>query len=214
MNKNQRNIFIVGDIGSDYANWMEGNRVRLLEDADLVLFTGGEDVDPSYYNEKKHPTTYSNISRDIYEAKIFERAREMGKKMIGICRGAQFLCVMSGGKLVQHQQNPAYLHPIRTFDNNTLVVTSTHHQAQYPWGLPEDKFKLLGWSVGISAFHEDGNQKELDVQKEVEAAFYPESQALCIQGHPEAMHNRSEAEFQKSIKWHRDMLNLLMEGKL
>ena len=30
----------------------------------LVVFTGGEDVDPSLYNEQKHHTTYSNLKRD------------------------------------------------------------------------------------------------------------------------------------------------------
>jgi putative glutamine amidotransferase len=66
---------------------MGGSIVDKLEDADLVVFTGGEDVSPRYYQDTKHPTTSCNPERDSYEIKKAYQAIELGKKLIGVCRG-------------------------------------------------------------------------------------------------------------------------------
>src|SRR5687768_16963203 len=67
---------------------------------DLICFTGGEDVTPSLYGEVKHPLTYNNPERDKHEVEYFNQF--IGIPKVGICRGGQFLNVMSGGKLHQH----------------------------------------------------------------------------------------------------------------
>jgi len=71
-----------------------------------------------------------------------------------------------------------------------LIITSTHHQAQYPWGLPKDKYKILAFTKNLSPFHEDGLEQELPMaqEKEVEIAYYSHTRALAIQGHPEFMY--------------------------
>src|SRR6266446_2592686 len=99
--KTKRKIYVVGS-SRQYANWMQGELVDNIEDADLVLFTGGEDVDPRMYKEPRNPHTGCNLDRDIQEAREFYLANKLKKHIIGICRGSQFTCVMSGGKLVQH----------------------------------------------------------------------------------------------------------------
>ena len=185
-------IYIVGgDYG--YANWMmtgENSLVDSIDHADLVVFTGGEDVSPALYEQPKHPKTYTNPDRDVQEMKAFDEAFHAGKHMIGICRGSQFLCVMSGGILIQDQQNPSFFHKIDTYDGKQIEVTSTHHQAQYPWRLPQHKFKVLGWSKHASAYHHGGDGEELvdariEGNKEVEIAYYPHTKCLAIQSHPE-----------------------------
>ena len=53
-------VFVVGG-AINYANFLEDAvLVDELKDADVVLFTGGEDVDPSMYKCKKDRHTYSN----------------------------------------------------------------------------------------------------------------------------------------------------------
>jgi gamma-glutamyl-gamma-aminobutyrate hydrolase PuuD len=52
---------------------------------DLVVFTGGEDVSPDYYNEEKGIHTHNNTKRDEYEYDIFEKYKYVPK--LGICRG-------------------------------------------------------------------------------------------------------------------------------
>lgn len=204
-----RKIHVVGG-GARYANWMEGALVDKIKDADLVVFTGGEDVDPDFYGHSHHPTTGSNKTRDRVEQIAFNEASKLKKPMIGICRGSQFLCVMNGGVLVQHQQNPSYLHNIKTYDGKELEITSTHHQAAYPFDLPKEQFKVLGWTKGISKFHEDGNKEEMNPEVECEIVHYPAGRCLGIQGHPEALN----AEKHPTIPYLQSMLNLFMDNKL
>jgi putative glutamine amidotransferase len=75
------------------------------QDFTLAVFTGGEDVDPSYYGKKKNHRTYSNIYRDREEKELFDVLLEHKIPLFGICRGSQFLCVMAGGSLCQHLDN-------------------------------------------------------------------------------------------------------------
>lgn len=208
-----RKIYVVG--GSyGYANWMQGQIVKHLEDADLVVFTGGEDVDPIVYGEPKHPKTYSNRSRDKFEVGMFIEAQKLGKHIIGICRGAQLSCAMSGGKLVQHQENPEYIHPIIVGGERWSVpITSTHHQAMYPYDLPENEYKLLAYTHGISSIHQDGNQQEMlkGIQPEAEICYFPKTKALGIQGHPEAM---NEKRYPETIEYLREILDAHLNDKL
>lgn len=118
--------------------------------ADLAVFTGGEDVTPSYYGAEAHPTTYNNRVRDNSESKVsaFFLAREI--PMVGICRGAQFLCVMNGGSLYQDVDRHAISgeHELSYVDEKgqarTYHVTSTHHQMQNPYTNDDLMFELWG----------------------------------------------------------------------
>jgi len=69
--------------------------------AGLVL-TGGEDVDPARYGEKRHEKVRSvNPARDATEAALIQKAKERGTPVLAICRGIQMLNVACGGTLVQ-----------------------------------------------------------------------------------------------------------------
>jgi len=73
--------------------------------AGLVL-TGGEDVDPARYGEKRHEKVRSvNAARDATEAALIEEARARGTPVLAICRGIQILNVALGGTLVQDIQS-------------------------------------------------------------------------------------------------------------
>jgi len=65
-----------------------------------VVFTGGADVSPFMYGEKKLSVTCNDEHRDEQEKLFFERYTKVPK--VGICRGGQFLNVMNGGKMWQH----------------------------------------------------------------------------------------------------------------
>ena len=193
MENKKRKIYVVGHMAY-YASWMQGELVKEMQDADLVVFTGGEDVDPSMYDESSNPRTFSNIDRDYSERFEFRKAKRLNKKCIGICRGAQFLCVMSGGKLIQHQENPQYVHNI-TFNTGDIInITSTHHQAQFPNNLPKSDYTLIAWSSKMmSKTHQNGNGDEIEIDKEAEIVRYHKTDALCIQGHPEDLNENKYA---------------------
>ncbi len=212
----RRKIYVVGG-DSLYACWMEGVNCDKMDEADLVVFTGGEDVSPELYSAEMHPRTSCNPSRDKKEVDEFNRAFALKKPMVGICRGAQFLCVMAGGELVQHQDNPKFLHRLNTFDERAILVTSTHHQAQYPWKLHENDFRVLGWTIGISPFHEGENREELvngvsPSNIEVEDCHYPHIRALGIQSHPEMLFLRPgwDKDTEQTIKYYQELLNAFL----
>lgn len=212
-----RKIYVVGG-QKNYACWMEGNVVDKMEDANLVVFTGGEDVSPELYAHDPHPTTHCNPARDAFEVGEWRKAMDLKKPMVGICRGAQFLCVMAGGKLIQHQPSDQFLHRINTFDERSIQVTSCHHQAQFPWDLADDDYRVLGWTVGMHPFHEGEQRKEMVIGRvpnniEVEDCHYPHIRALCIQSHPEMHYLRPNWDnhvFQ-SITHYRELLTTFIE---
>ena len=66
-----RKIYVVGgDTG--YASWCKSEIVRNMEEANLVMFTGGADVSPYLYKKRAHPTIGSNPRRDFEEITEFE----------------------------------------------------------------------------------------------------------------------------------------------
>jgi putative glutamine amidotransferase len=70
-----------------------------------LVLTGGEDVDPARYGEKRHEKVRSiNAARDATEAALIEEAKARGKPVLAICRGIQILNVALGGTLVQDIQ--------------------------------------------------------------------------------------------------------------
>jgi gamma-glutamyl-gamma-aminobutyrate hydrolase PuuD len=189
-----KKIYVVGpQLG--YASWILPLGYTLTEkreEADLAMFTGGEDVDPSLYKEDKGAHTYISKARDEEEIKFFKYFYTRNVPMVGVCRGGQFLTVMSGGKLVQDSTHPSR-HKITTFDGKQLEVTSSHHQQflveeAYSGLKAEIDYELLGWTEHMSYFHLDGKNKDYQFPqnyKEPEIVFYKETNALAIQSHPE-----------------------------
>lgn len=188
-------IFVVNN-DNYYIKWLLVNKklelTKKLEDADIIMFTGGADVNPELYNAKKHYTTYCNIKRDEYEIEIFNRLQKLEKKplCIGVCRGSQFLTIVNGGKLIQNVNNHGLwgTHPIVFNDEpeQSYEITSTHHQMMYPFDLPKENYIILAQSKEKrSTIYEGDLISEPPVEPEV--VYYPKTNCLCIQGHPEMM---------------------------
>ncbi len=76
---------------------------RAIAMSDIIILTGGSDVHPRMYKESnRHATTVPNLARDLADLFLFKMGRRYGKKFVGICRGAQFLCTRAGGKVIQN----------------------------------------------------------------------------------------------------------------
>lgn len=157
----------------------------------LAVFEGGSDVSPKLYNEEKHRTTYNDAHRDVFEKAVFERLVKLGIPIAGICRGSQFLCVLSGGKLVQNIHGHGGNHTVKTNDGRIIVVSSTHHQMQLP---PVDA-EVLAWAdPKLSKVYEGWTPTEgiLPPEREYDCVYYPNTNALGMQYHPEYMSHNSE----------------------
>lgn len=164
----------------------------------LAVFTGGCDVTPKLYNEEKHRTTYDDPQRDMFEKAIFTRLLKLGIPMVGICRGSQFLCVVSGGKLVQNLNGHTSWHMLKTNDNRTIKVSSTHHQMQ----LPPVSAEIIAWAdPKLSKIYEGWTPTNgiLTPEREYDCVYYPNTNSLGMQYHPEFMSTDSEG-FQYSIE--------------
>lgn len=164
----------------------------------LLLFTGGEDIATSLYQEKsKYKYNEEPSQRDIWEKKWFEWAVKHKVPMFGTCRGMQMFTALTGGKLVQHVDGHHGHHPVKTLDGSVFSVNSIHHQMCVP---REGSATLLAHAYGIIKDHQKpklypsflsiGPAKDF---VEPEALYFPEVTALGVQWHPESMEHTSEA---------------------
>lgn len=124
-----------------------------LERADGLLLTGGVDINPAMFGQ----TPVKGLGQidaplDVMELAAARAALEMGKPILGICRGIQILAVACSGSLYQdlpsqkpgainHGPNvaknvvthpvkivkPSLLHDILGLDE--IMINSKHHQA-------------------------------------------------------------------------------------
>jgi gamma-glutamyl-gamma-aminobutyrate hydrolase PuuD len=158
--------------------------VSTPETADLIQFTGGEDVSPHLYGESVHPLTHHSLSRDDKEKAIFDKWHKK-KKMAGICRGGQFLNVMCGGSMYQHHSGHPYIHKAWVYSNMTKVnVSSTHHQIMRP--NKDTAIILMAANIGVIAERCEGEDIVQEYPDwETEALLYPDDGVLCFQPHPE-----------------------------
>jgi len=148
---------------SNYLAFMRDYNVVDVKDtvgADLVILPGGPDIHPEIYDETTHKSTSPGHGyfNDYTELAAIEEAMCNNIPILGICRGAQMLCVAAGGKLVQdipyHKMVTTYyknnenmsLHSVQLFNGNVIKVNSTHHQMMYPFNLQKVEFTMLGWA--------------------------------------------------------------------
>lgn len=162
--------------------------VSEVKDADLIQFTGGADVSPVLYGHDTHPKTRNFPARDALEEAIFKAAKANEKPMAGICRGGQFLNVMSGGQMWQHVDGHATGGKHNAVDCDTgfiFPVTSTHHQMMIQ-GDKAIKVAIAQESTfREKAIHGRVVRIENENPIDLEALYYPHTKCFCFQPHPE-----------------------------
>ena len=199
--KQPLNIVIADDSSSlEYVSYLnekyevtvhKSTDVKNPKDIDLVLFTGGEDVNPERYYENLGKYTHVNSSRDEKEIETYNKFSGYCF-LLGICRGNQLLTVLSGGKLIQHVEGHGRDHSMILNNRFTYKITSSHHQMIYPFDLNEKDYELIAYSEYFqSKTYLNGNNEEIELPNnflEPEIVYYKNTNALCIQGHPEWSH--------------------------
>ncbi len=162
-----------------------------LDLADAVLFTGGDDLDPSRWGEAPHPTLdRMDPRKESADFTLIGAAEEARMPLLGICGGLQLLNVFRGGTLVQdvpsavgpdvaHRGKPDVPaeHPVRVASGTRLErvlgslapqVNSAHHQA----------IARVGRGLTVNARSADGVIE--GVEGDDPARF-----VLAVQWHPE-----------------------------
>lgn len=182
--------------------------VDYLDLFDGVIFAGGADVDPTFFNEEPHQhlgTTY--LKRDRFEIALLKQALPANKAIMGICRGMQLINIALGGSVYQdlsedprqtlkHAQDaPGNLpsHHVTVQADSRLFrlvgqrpyVNSRHHQALHQ----------IAPHLRVTAVADD------QVPEAVESTTT--DQVLAVQWHPENMfkhYQYSQALFADLIK--------------
>ena len=157
---------------------------------DALVLWGGEDIHPSFYDEKAHKYNQAGptrSARDVFEWKAMLYCKMNNIPIIGVCRGAQFLCAFAGGSLVQHVEGHTNgHHMVVTLDGEEYSTTSAHHQMMQ---LEKTEHQLLAWSKKkLSTVYQDGEHSEIAYMKdrpEPEVVYFPKIRGLAVQGHPE-----------------------------
>lgn len=204
MRRNKVYIEGAGSHSSYHSMWksMGWDVTTKLEDCDLVQFTGGEDVNPFLYDEIPHPTVRFNERRDEECIGIYRFCVEYSIPMTGICRGGQFLNIMNGGSMFQHCDGHGVFgtHKARILESGLEVdVTSTHHQIMRPnrekgivlmeadkLGTFKEYMKDEGWERAEWRIFNTPNEDD------IEAIYYPDTNSLCYQPHPEYCNEDSD----------------------
>jgi putative glutamine amidotransferase len=159
---------------------------------DGLIISGGPDVEPVRYGEQPGPhTTVVRPERDAAELAVFRAALELGRPVLGICRGMQLMNVGLGGTLIQHlpdavgheghSPTPGTMseHAISVSQSSCLaaivgagpaVVPTHHHQG----------IGKLGSGLVPTAWAQDGTVEAFELDR----AAHPF--ALAVQWHPEA----------------------------
>lgn len=166
---------------------------------DALLLSGGGDLRPFLFGEEpQRKLGEFDPERDDFEIGMLRLMIDLGKPVLGICRGIQVINVALGGTLyqdlgsqqpqsLQHQQQAPRRYPTHSVavrQNSRLAsimgtaklrVNSLHHQA----------IKDPAPGLQVTAWAEDG------VVEGVEAPGQP--WLLGVQWHPEAMWEHDQA---------------------
>ena len=162
-----------------------------LDTVDALILTGGEDVDPSYYNEEPDPMLEEpNPARDTSDYWMMTAALDEDFPTLATCRGMQVMNVVCGGTLYQdlptqfdsdiQHRDPELVdftyHDVTIEDGSLLAqimgagklnVNSWHHQG----------IKTVGEGLTVTAHSDDGLVEALEMQ---DKTFM-----LGVQFHPE-----------------------------
>lgn len=115
-----------------------------VEMIDKLILTGGQNVHPQFYGEKKTIESDDyNLVRDEFELALLKEALRQDKPILAICRGVQLVNVAFGGTLHQeiegHWQGLPFgtSHSIKTVEGSVVAklfgkesqVNSVHRQS-------------------------------------------------------------------------------------
>ncbi len=180
---------------------------QIVSQLDGILFTGGEDIQPKFYSEEKHPKLEElNPLRDNYDFLLFKLAKDRNIPILGICRGLQLINVAMGGTLyqdipsqkpsdVQHRQNgdgKEPIHSVTVLPNSkayeivkraNIKVNSFHHQG----------IKQLAPGLKITGKAPDGMPEIIE--------SYPLYPILGVQFHPEIFTGNGDTLMLKFFKF-------------
>jgi putative glutamine amidotransferase len=168
-----------------------GENYKSVKNYNLVIFSGGEDVNPVEYGGDNKYSVGINEMRDKIEIAVFNECQRQKVKMLGVCRGHQLINALLGGMIIQdlffemgedhsgyHSLNFVRQNPESIVQRCFQNVNSMHHQGVLRSG---KGFTTTSVHKGIC----ESTEKE---------------DCISVQFHPEFMSDKQSDEFFYWIK--------------
>lgn len=184
---------------------------ELLNIVDGLIISGGNDVDPVFYRERRKAKNL-NITpeRDIFEIALVRRAKTQKIPMLAICRGMQLVNVAFGGSLYQDFSFEG------KFFNHTLEGSTVYNKKHHIIIQQKSKLFHIIWKKKIMV-NTSHHQMVKKVGSGLVATAWSEKDVvieaiesdddhflLCVQWHPELMKGKSsKALFDSLIQYAR-----------
>lgn len=165
-----------------------------VEMIDKLILTGGQNVHPQFYGEKKTIESDDyNLARDEFELALLREALHQNKPILAICRGVQLVNVAFGGTLHQeiegHWQGLPFgtSHSIETVEGNVVAklfgkesqVNSVHRQS----------IKDLAPNFRVTAI--DPRDQTIEAIESID-----EHRIIGLQWHPEFLVNEEDGNLE------------------
>ena len=165
-----------------------------VEMIDKLILTGGQNVHPQFYGEKKTIESDDyNLVRDEFELALLKEALRQNKPIIAICRGVQLVNVAFGGTLHQeiegHWQGLPFgtSHSIETVEGSVVAqlfgkesqVNSVHRQS----------IKNLAPNFRVTAI--DPRDQTIEAIESID-----EHRIIGLQWHPEFLVNEEDGNLE------------------
>jgi len=159
--------------------WLSNYKeVYTVKDANLVILGGGTDINAKLYDQYEDlKNDIPDKNRDYKEIKVIEMAKLHNIPILGICRGAQLLTVVSGGSLIQDVNNHNCKDHEIICNNKVIKVNSYHHQMMNPTNI--NSYLPLAFCKNKIATNITSNVIEYEI------IYYKDLNALAVQFHPE-----------------------------
>jgi len=174
---------------------MPGRERIFLRRVQGLLFSGGGDIDPFYFNEEPHPLTrWISPARDTFELELARLALGAGMPVLGICRGLQVLNIAVGGSICQ--------------DISLLISAPLKHSQDAPRWYPTHGLRISsgsrlaellgGTELRVNSFHHQAVERiaapfhvvARSPDGVVEGLEGKDNYALGVQFHPEELWQR------------------------
>jgi putative glutamine amidotransferase len=165
----------------------------LLDRVDGLCLSGGPDLDPQAYNERRHQRTGPiEPDLDVFEFALARAADERGMPILAICRGLQVLNVARGGALHQHLPD--------------VVGETINHRQPEPGPTPTHTVEIAGTSrIAIILAREEAQVNSFHHQ-----AVSRLGSGLVVTGRaPDGTVESIEAtdrDFVVGVQWHAETL--------
>lgn len=169
---------------------------QMADKFDGLCVTGGEDLDPIFFNQDPHPSIYQTWKEiDETDLALIQAFLKRKKPILGICRGIQAINVALGGDLYQdintqvEKIDPRF-HQQQKVEGYTM--NDVFHKVAFQEGT--QFHEIFGDSTMVNSFHHQSIQKlapaltcsGLSPDGIIEAVEIKD-QILAVQWHPEKL---------------------------